>query len=123
MSARQTPKQITIRLSSKEAAGLAHSRGHREIFQGKRFNIKQVLIELLEAAVKDHKKGVTRLPVENQLEEIPTGMAAGRLSLVITPEIAALFKILKVRPDGQELAYGEADILRVLILQDSGRWP
>lgn len=123
MNVSASPKQITIRLTANESAALAHSRGHREIFQGKRFTVKDVLITLLQDAVASHQKGTLMLPTDSVLEEIPTGMAASRLSLVITPELAGMFKILKVRPDGQALQYGEADILRTLILNDSGRLP
>lgn len=125
MSKRLPPKQITIRLSSKEAAGLAHCRGHREVFLGRRFTVKEVLLDLLQTAVINHqnKKFGYLMPSDSPLEQIQTGMATTRLSLVITPEIAAMFNILKVRPDGFPLTYGEADILRVLILMDSGKWP
>lgn len=115
------PKSITLRLSANEAAALAVCRSQLEATHERRFSIKAVLANLLVEHAREHASKKWQLPTASSLVPIATRGHAERLFLIITADLAEVFKTLKVRSDGKKIEYGEADIIRTLILRQAGQ--
>ena len=111
------PKSITLRLTASEAAALAVCRSQLEAAYERRFAVKEVLSSLLVEHAREHASKKWQLQVTSSLMPIATREHAERLCLIITADMAEIFKALRVRSDGGEIQYGEADIFRTLILR------
>lgn len=111
------PKFLAIRLTKPESDALTRVRAARELKYNARFSIKTLLSDLLSDAYVAVLEKRLDLPIDKTLPEIQTGTENERISFAVIDEHRVAFKALKVSSEGNYLNYGEADIIRQLILQ------
>ena len=111
------PKFLAIRLTKDESDALTRVRAAREFKHSSRLTIKVLLGDLMADAYVARLEKRLDLPVQKTLPEIQTGTETERISFALTDEHRVALKALKVNANGSYLDYGEADIIRQLILQ------
>ena len=104
---------LTIRFSDEEHYALTKLRGSYEFYDGKnRWTIRDLITKVIEDSVVLHKEGKLLLPIFHDLGEVSN---KHQMSLKKTAEESQALSILSKNINGQEIQYGQADLVRVLL--------
>lgn len=104
---------LTIRFSDGEHNALTKLRGSYEYYDiDKRWTIRDLITKVIEDSLALHKEGKLLLPIFHDLGEVSN---RHQMSLKKTAEESQALSILSKNINGQEVQYGQADLVRVLL--------